>query len=91
MTRFQPIKLEQLGAVTGGAAVTADTFMPRAYALKAMNEQNEQTPSPKLSAAIHKEFCGALYPYAQSGAPINSAFGSIARGRVISEGAKVCK
>jgi hypothetical protein len=85
------IDLDQLALVVGGAGVTADTFMPRAYALQALNNQNEKSPSPKLSAQIHSEFCGALYPYAQSGAPINSAFGGIARSRVVSEGAKVCK
>jgi hypothetical protein len=93
MTNFPTIGLEVLSVVTGGAggAVTADTFMPRAYALQSMNDQNEKAPSAKLSGAIHKEFCGALYPYAQSGAPINSAFGGIARSRVVAEGNKICK
>lgn len=86
------LDLEQLSAVVGGAAaVTADNFMPRAYALKAQNDQNASSPNAKRSAAIHAEFCGALYPYAKSGAPINSMVGSFARSRIVSEGAKVCK
>jgi hypothetical protein len=89
--KLQTISLDQLGTVTGGAAVTAENFMPRAYALQALNSQNEKTPSAKTAAAIHSEFCGALYPYAKSGAPIDSAFGSIARSRVTAEGAKICK
>jgi hypothetical protein len=92
MTRLSTITLAQLDLVIGGAgAVTADNFMPRAYALQSLNNENEKSPNPKTAAAIHSEFCGALYPYAKSGAPINSAFGSIARSRVTSEGAKVCK
>jgi hypothetical protein len=92
MTTLQTIAIDQLRIVTGGAgAVTADNFMPRAYALQSLNNQNETSPSPKLAAQIHSEFCGALYPYAKSGAPINGAFGSIARSKVASEGAKVCK
>jgi hypothetical protein len=92
MTKLQTIALDQLSIVTGGAAaVTADNFMPRAYALQSLNNQNDKSPSPKLAAQIHTEFCGSLYPYAKSGAPINGAFGSIARGRVTSEGDKVCK
>jgi hypothetical protein len=65
--------------------------MPRAYALKALNDQNDKAHDPKVGAQIHKEFCGALYPYAKSGAPINSMFGSIARSKVVEEGAKICK
>ena len=93
MTNLPTISLADLTTVTGGAAggVTADTFMPRAYALQSLNSQNEKSPNPKTAAAIHKEFCGALYPYAKSGAPINSAFGSIARSRVTAEGDKICK
>jgi len=92
MNKLQTIAIDQLSIVTGGAAaVTADNFMPRAYALQSLNNQNEKSPSPKLAAQIHTEFCGSLYPYAKSGAPINGAFGSIARSRVTSEGAKVCK
>jgi hypothetical protein len=92
MTRLQTIAIDQLGIVTGGAAaVTADNFMPRAYALRSLNNENDKSPSPKLAAQIHTEFCDSLYPYAKSGAPINGAFGSIARSRVTSEGAKVCK
>jgi len=89
--KLQTIALDQLGNIIGGAAVTADNFMPRAYALQSLNSQNEKSPNPKTAAAIHSEFCGSLYPYAKSGAPINSAFGSIARSRVTSEGAKICK
>jgi hypothetical protein len=90
--KLQTIALDQLCNIIGGAgAVTADNFMPRAYALQSLNSQNEKAPNPKTTAAIHSEFCGSLYPYAKSGAPINSAFGSIARSRVTSEGAKICK
>ncbi|MEO8840385.1 MAG: hypothetical protein ABI591_33135 [Kofleriaceae bacterium] len=71
-------RVHLLGTATGGVAVTADNFMPGAYALQSLNSQHEASPSPKLAAQIHSEFCGALYPYAKSGAPINGAFGSIA-------------
>jgi hypothetical protein len=91
MNKLQTIAIDQLSIVTGGAAVTADNFMPRAYALQSLNNENDKSPTPKLAAQIHTEFCGSLYPYAKSGAPINGAFGSIARSRVTSEGAKVCK
>ena len=93
MTNFPTLHVEQLADVTGGAAgaVTADTFMPRAYALQSLNEQNEKSPNAKTGAAIHQEFCGALYPYAKSGAPINSMFGGIARGKVVETGQKICK
>jgi hypothetical protein len=90
--KLQTISLDQLSNVTGGAApVTADNFMPRAYALQSLNAQNEKSPNAKTSAAIHSEFCGSLYPYAKSGKPINSMFGSIARSKVTEEGAKICK
>ncbi|HEY1814746.1 MAG TPA: hypothetical protein VGG74_20510 [Kofleriaceae bacterium] len=92
MKSFENIDLAILETVSGGAAaVTADNFMPRARALQTLNNQNTASPSPKLGAQIHSEFCGALYPYAKSGKPINGAFGSIARGMVVSNGDKVCK
>jgi hypothetical protein len=91
--KLQTIAIAQLSIVTGGAAVTADNFMPRAYALQALNNENEKSPSPKLAAQMHTEFCGSLYPYAKSGAPINGAIGrsAVVRWRVTSEGANICK
>jgi hypothetical protein len=80
-----------LANVFGGAAVTPDNFMPRAYALQALNNKNTASPSPALKQQIHTEFCGNLYPYAKSDAPINGMFGSIARSKMKEAGATVCK
>jgi hypothetical protein len=87
MKMLQTIDLAQ---VTGGAAVTPDNFMPRAYALQTLNNKNTASPSPALKAQIHSEFCGNLLPYAKSGAPINSVIGGIARSKMIEAGG-VCK
>lgn len=88
MKMFQTIDLDN---VFGGAAVTPDNFMPRAYALRDLNTKNDAAPTPALKQQIHTEFCGNLYPYAKSGAPINGMFGSIARSKMIEAGATVCK
>ena len=88
MKMFQTIDLDN---VFGGAAVTPDNFMPRAYALQALNSKNDASPTPALKQQIHSEFCGNLYPYAKSGAPINSMIGGIARSKMIEAGATVCK
>jgi cytochrome c5 len=98
MTRFHEIELSQLGTVTGGAApatadnsVTADNFMPRAKHLQALHNQNDAHPSKQLGAQIYNEFCGSLYSYAKSGAPISGLGSSIARYVVKSEGDAICK
>ncbi|HEX4449895.1 MAG TPA: hypothetical protein VH143_03440 [Kofleriaceae bacterium] len=91
MKMLQTIDLAQLDNVSGGAGVTPDNFMPRAYALQALNNKNEASPTPALKSQIHSEFCGNLYPYAKSGAPINSMIGGIARSKMVEAGATVCK
>jgi hypothetical protein len=92
MPYFQAIDAAQLETITGGAdAVTADNFMPRAKHLKALNEQNDAHPSAKLGAQIYNEFCGELYPYAKSDAPINGLGSTIARYMVKSKGNQICE
>ena len=96
MNTLEAIDLVSLGSVSGGAApVTADNFMPRAEALQSLYKGVQSAPTAaakaKLQAQVNSEFCGALYPYAKAGKPINSMFGGIARSQVVSNGDKVCK
>ena len=91
MSYFQAIDAAQLETIIGGAdAVTADNFMSRAKHLQALQQQNEAHPSKQLGAQIYNEFCGSIYPYAKSGAPINGLGSTIARYMVKSKGNQIC-
>ena len=90
MSYFQAIDAAQLETVSGGAEVNADNFMPRAKALQALQAENEAHPSKQLGAKIYNEFCGEIYPYAKSGAPINGLGSTAARYMVKWKGNSIC-